>query len=87
MTSCRIWLAIAILRRSEGTCQAREFIVLSVEQKSVRGQIVCVHLPVKKKDRMSFCICSGKCTEYLAGQTVANNINVHEVDEIFARCV
>ena len=47
MTSCRIWLEIAILRRSEETCQAREFIVLSVEQ-SVRGQIVCGHLPVQK---------------------------------------
>ena len=42
MTSCRIWLEIAILRRSEETCQAREFIVLSVEQ-SVRDQIVCGH--------------------------------------------
>ena len=48
MTSCRSWLDIAILRRSEETCQAREFIVLSVEQKSVLGQIVCGHLPVQK---------------------------------------
>ena len=47
----------------------------------MRGQIVCGDLAVQK-DRMGSSVCSemlphGTCTNYLEGQTVANNVNVH----------
>ena len=60
--------------------------MLSVEQKSVRGQIVCGHLPVQKIAWVpafaAEMLPHGARTNYLEGQTVTNNANVHKVDDI-----
>ena len=58
---------------------------------ALRGTICAgpdrVWSPSGSKDRMGSCVCSGMlphgaCTHYLEGQTVANNVNVHKVDDI-----